>query len=80
MSWNKAAQETNKRNGDHFETDLTNEEWALIEPLLPPPPRNAAQFKIVSVRQKTPSFRRQRTTIFNRTGCCAAAIHPASGY
>ena len=35
---------------------------------------------IISVRQKTPSFRRQRTTIFNRTGCCAAAIHPASGY
>ena len=39
MSWNKAAQETYKRNGGRFETDLTDEEWALIEPLLPPPSR-----------------------------------------
>ena len=37
MSWNKAAQDVYKRNGDRFETDLTDEEWELIEPLLPPP-------------------------------------------
>ena len=35
--------------------------------------------EVASVRQKTPSFRRRRATIFNGIGCCAAAIHPASG-
>ena len=45
MSWNKAAQETYKRNGERFETDLTDEEWALIEPLLPPPSRMGRQRK-----------------------------------
>ncbi len=37
MPWNKDAQKTYKRNGERFETDLTDEEWALIEPLLPSP-------------------------------------------
>ena len=45
MSWNKAAQETFKRNGERFETDLTDEEWALIETLLPPPSRMGRQRK-----------------------------------
>ena len=39
MSWNRAAQETYKRNGERFGTDLTDGEWELVEPLLPPPPR-----------------------------------------
>ncbi len=43
MSWNKAAQETYKRNGERFETDLTDKEWELIEALLPPPSRMGRQ-------------------------------------
>ncbi len=43
MSWNKAAQETYKRNGERFETDLTDREWELIEALLPPPSRMGRQ-------------------------------------
>ena len=43
MSWNKAARETYKRNGERFETDLTDKEWELIEPLLPPPSRMGRQ-------------------------------------
>ncbi len=43
MSWNKAAQKTYKRNGERFETDLTDAEWELIEPLLPPPSRMGRQ-------------------------------------
>ena len=39
-----------------------------------------AVWEIDSVRQKTPSFRRRRATIFNETGCRGAAIRPASGY
>ena len=43
MSWNKAAQKTYKRNGERFETDLTDAEWELIEPLLPLPSRMGRQ-------------------------------------
>ena len=43
MSWNKAAQGTYKRNGERFETDLTDKEWELIEALLPPPSRMGRQ-------------------------------------
>ena len=37
MAWNETTQDQYKRPLDRFETDLTDEEWALIEPLLPPP-------------------------------------------
>ena len=43
MSWSKAAQKTYKRNGERCETDLTDSEWELIEPLLPPPSRMGRQ-------------------------------------
>ena len=43
MSWSKAAQKTYKRKGERFETDLTDAEWELIEPLLPPPSRMGRQ-------------------------------------
>ena len=43
MSWNKTAQATYKRNGERFETDLTDGEWELIEPLLPPSSRMGRQ-------------------------------------
>ncbi|MDE0303999.1 MAG: IS5 family transposase [Albidovulum sp.] len=39
MAWNETTQEQYKRPFHRFETDLTDEEWALIEPLLPPPAR-----------------------------------------
>ena len=43
MPWNKAAQETYKRSRGRFETDLTDREWALVEPLIPPPSRMGRQ-------------------------------------
>ena len=39
MAWNETAQEQYRRPSDRFETDLTDEEWELIEPLLPSPSR-----------------------------------------
>ena len=45
MSWNKAARKTYKRNAERIETDLMDEEWALIEPVLPPPSRMGRQRK-----------------------------------
>ena len=39
MPWNKATQEEYKRNGKELETTLTDDEWKLIEPLLPAPVR-----------------------------------------
>ena len=39
MPWNKATQEEYKRNGKELETTLTDDEWKLIEPLLPAPLR-----------------------------------------
>ena len=37
MAWNETTREQYKRPRGRFETDLTDAEWALIEPLLPPP-------------------------------------------
>ena len=37
MAWNETTQEQYKRPSGRFETDLTDEEWELIEPLLPSP-------------------------------------------
>ncbi len=37
MAWNKTAQEQYKRPEDGYETDLTDAEWSVIEPLIPPP-------------------------------------------
>ena len=70
MSWNKAAQETYKRNGERFETDLTDGEWALIEPLLPPPSRMG--------RQRTTDLREVINAIqyMLGTGCQWRAIPP----
>ena len=39
MAWNETTQEQYRRPMDRFETDLTDEEWAVIEPLIPPPGR-----------------------------------------
>ncbi len=37
MPWNQATQEKYKRNRQELETTLTDDEWKLIEPLLPAP-------------------------------------------
>ena len=37
MAWNETTREQYKRPRGRFETDLTDAEWALIEPLLPAP-------------------------------------------
>lgn len=36
MSWSKAAQEINERNGERFEVELPDEDWARNEPPWPP--------------------------------------------
>ncbi len=37
MAWNETTREKYKRSSDRYESDLTDEEWLLIEPLLPAP-------------------------------------------
>ena len=39
MAWNETTQEQYRRPMDRFEPDLTDEEWAVIAPLIPPPGR-----------------------------------------
>lgn len=39
MAWNETTRAQYKRPLEQFETDVTDAEWALIEPLLPPPSR-----------------------------------------
>ncbi len=39
MPWNQATQEEYKRNWKELDTTLTDDEWKLIEPLLPAPLR-----------------------------------------
>ena len=36
MAWNETTQEQYKRPMDRFETDVTDAEWAIIAPLIPP--------------------------------------------
>lgn len=37
MAWNETTREQYRRRLERFETDVTDAEWALIQPLLPPP-------------------------------------------
>ncbi len=39
MAWNGTTQEKYRRNAERYESDLTDREWLLVEPLLPPPPQ-----------------------------------------
>ncbi len=39
MAWNETTQEQYESLSDRFETDLTDEEWESIEPLLAHPHR-----------------------------------------
>lgn len=39
MAWNETTREQYKRPLERFETDVTDAEWAVIEPLLPSPSR-----------------------------------------
>ncbi len=39
MSWNETTREQYRRGMERFETDVMDAEWAVIEPLLPPPAR-----------------------------------------
>ena len=36
MAWNETTQEQYKRSTVRFEMDMTDAEWALVEPHLPP--------------------------------------------
>ena len=54
MPWNQATQEEYKRNRQELETTLTDDEWKLIEPLLPAPapkgrPRTTDQGRILRI-------------------------------
>ncbi len=56
MAWNKTTQEQYKRPTDGYETDLTDAEWSVIEPLIPPPskmgrPRTLNMRKVVNAIQ-----------------------------
>ena len=56
MPWNQATQEEYKRSQQELETTLTDDEWKLIEPLLPAPapkgrPRTTDQGRTLRVRQ-----------------------------
>ena len=37
MAWNETAREKHKRSSDRYESDLTDGEWRVTEPLLPAP-------------------------------------------
>ncbi len=39
MAWNETTEPLYKRSLDRFETDVTDAEWAVAVPLLPPPSR-----------------------------------------
>ena len=37
MAWSETTRQQYRRASDRYETDLSDSEWQLIEPLLPPP-------------------------------------------
>ena len=40
--WTPATRRQHSRDGLRYETDLTDAEWALIEPFMPEPPPSGA--------------------------------------
>ena len=46
MAWNGTARRKYKRNSDRYESDVTDSEWALVEPMLPQPSRMGRPRKV----------------------------------
>jgi len=42
MAWDETTQEKYRRNAERYESDLTDGEWEVIEPPVPPPCRLAS--------------------------------------
>ncbi len=46
MPWNETTRKQHARNTGRYESDLTDAEWELLEPLLPPPSRRGRPRKV----------------------------------
>ena len=44
MAWTELTRRQHARVGDKYASDLTDAEWALIEPLMPPRKTNGPKF------------------------------------
>ena len=69
--WTSATRRQHHRDGSRYETDLTDAEWALIEPLLPPPPEYG--------RPRFWSVREIMNAIFSRIPQMTSALDTAQG-
>ena len=76
--WTATTRAQHKRDGLRFASDVTDAEWALIEPLLPPPspigrPPDWPMREIVNAIFYRPAFRRiRRSMVGSRPGATPA--------
>ena len=61
MAWTKAAQAKYKRDSHRYESDLTDAEWARLEPLLPGPAATGRP-REVDLREVVNAIQYQLTT------------------
>ncbi len=50
MPWTDTARKTYKRKTDRYPSDLTDEEWAIIQPMVPPA-RSGGRPRAVDIRE-----------------------------
>jgi len=70
--WTDDHRDTHKPRSGRYPSDISDEEWALIEPMLPPP-RTGGRRRVTDMREVFNAIR-----YVNRTGCQAAAAQGLS--
>ena len=61
--WTKKHRETHKPRGDRYPSDVTDDEWAIIEPMIPPA-RTGGRKRDTNMRDVFNAIR-----YLDRTGC-----------
>ena len=61
--WTDDHRETHKPRSSRYPSDISDEEWAIIEPMLPPP-RTGGRRRVTDMREVFNAIR-----YVNRTGC-----------
>ena len=82
MAWNETTQVKYRRTDDHWQDNLTDEEWLLIEPMIPKQGRMGRPRKTDPARSLMRSstcwgivtLLNSRTVIWHRTQTHAAAV------
>ena len=56
MTWNDTTRPQYERKSDRYASDLTDDEWALIEPFMPPPRAYGPSAQMAATRDRQRHF------------------------